>query len=63
MSSIKHTPIETTEEVSYVEEINTPTIETYEAQHPMLAAMQTYINTSAEKEDHLARYQEVNPYQ
>tara|TARA_B100000795_G_scaffold264088_1_gene244127 strand:+ start:227 stop:418 length:192 start_codon:yes stop_codon:yes gene_type:complete len=63
MSSFKHTTIEKTEKVSYVEEINTPTIETYEAQHPMLAAMHTHINTPTELQDHLLRYSEVTPYQ
>tara|TARA_B110000858_G_scaffold194304_1_gene248442 strand:+ start:449 stop:649 length:201 start_codon:yes stop_codon:yes gene_type:complete len=66
MSSLKrkNTNAIKVEEESYVQEINTET-ETapYEAQHPMLAALEAHLSTSVDKVDHLERYTEVSPFE
>jgi|TARA_B110000208_G_scaffold175324_1_gene220756 hypothetical protein len=69
MSSLKRTKSNTTEKKteqkmsSYVEEVNGTVVEeTYEAAHPMLQAMKTHLEATVEKEDHLKRYTEVDPF-
>jgi hypothetical protein len=66
MSSLKrkNTIAIKVEEESYVQEINTGTeTATYEAQHPMLAALEAHLSTSVVKADHLERYTEVTPFE
>ena len=66
MSSLKRKNTKTikVEEESYIEEISTGNeTAAYEAQHPMLAALEAHLSTSVDKVDHLERYTEVTPFE
>ena len=61
----KETEIETKQtEESYVSELNEESIvDTHQAQHPMLLAMEEHYATVQVKNDHLDRYTAVTPFQ
>lgn len=66
MSSLKRKKTETTEvqEESYIDEISTEKEATpYEAQHPMLSALEAHFETAVARADHLERYTEVTPFE